>query len=167
MPRFKKQTIHSAGLNLHGWLGEVHRNSMVSVLVVDDVEALRKSISTLLKKDPSLEIVGEASDGVRAVQMAGELQPAIILLDINLPRLDGILAGGWIRKLSPDSKIIFVSQEFASDVVHAAMEIGASGFVLKSDLAENLISAIRAAIRGEKFMSNELVRYLSWNKSKK
>lgn len=140
---------------------------MVSVLVVDDVEDWRKSIPALLKEDPSLEVIGEASDGVRAVQMAGELQPTIILLDINLPRLDGIQAGGWIRKLSPDSKIIFVSQEFDTDVVHAAMGIGASAFVLKSDLAENLISAIRAAIRGEKFMSNELIRYLSWNKSKK
>lgn len=140
---------------------------MVSVLVVDDVEDWRKSISALLKKDPSLEIVGEASDGVRAVQMAGELQPTIILLDINLPRFDGILAGGWIRKLSPDSKIIFISQEFDSDVVHAAMEIGSSVFVLKSDLAENLISAIRAAMRGEKFMSNELIRYLSWSRFKK
>lgn len=137
---------------------------MVSVLVVDDVDDWRKSISALLKKDPSLEIVGEASDGVRAVQMAGELQPTIILLDINLPRLDGIQAGVWMRKLSPDSKIIFISQEFDSDVVRAAMEIGSSVFVLKSDLAENLISAIRAAMRGEKFMSNELIRYLSWSR---
>lgn len=138
----------------------------VRVLVVDDVEDWRKSICLLLKEDPMIEIVGEASDGVRAVQMAQEMQPTVILLDISLPRLDGIQVAGWMRKLSPNSKIIFVSQQIDVDVVHAAMEIGASGFVLKSDIVESLISAIRAAIRDEKFMSSKLVHYLSRNWSK-
>lgn len=138
----------------------------VRVLVVDDVEDWRKSICLLLKEDPMIEIVGEASDGVRAVQMAQEMQPTVILLDISLPRLDGIQVAGWMRKLSPNSKIIFVSQQIDVDVVHAVMEIGASGFVLKSDIVESLISAIRAAIRDEKFMSSKLVHYLSRNWSK-
>jgi len=139
---------------------------LVRVLVVDDVEDWRKSISLLLKEYPTIEIVGEASDGVCAVQMAQEMQPTVILLDIGLPRLDGIQVAGWIRKLSSKSKIIFVSQQIDPDVVHVAMEIGASGFVLKSDIVQSLISAIQAAIRGEKFMSNELVRYLSRDRLK-
>ena len=139
---------------------------LVRVLVVDDVEDWRKSIVLLLKEDPTIEIVGEASDGVDAVQMAQEMQPTVILLDIGLPRLDGMQVAGWMRKLSPDSKIIFVSQQIDLDVVHAAMEIGAYGFVLKSDIVESLSSAIHAAIRGEKFMSCKLVRYLSRHRSK-
>src|SRR5579872_3501058 len=138
--------------NMQGQLTRLRGMALVRVLVVDDVEDWRESIFSLLKKDPTIEIVGEASDGVHAVQMAEEIQPTVILLDIGLPRLDGIQVAGWIRKLSPNSKIIFVSQQIDADIVHVAMEIGASGFVLKSDIVENLISAIHAAMRGEKFM---------------
>lgn len=142
------------------------RMALTRVLVVDDSDDWRKIIFSLMKEDPSLEIVGEALDGVRAVQMAGEMQPAVILLDIGLPRLNGIQAGGWMRKLAPDSKIIFVSQEFDPDIIDSAMRIGAYGFVLKSDITKALVHAIHAAIRGEKFMSSGLVRYLSRNRFK-
>ena len=139
--------------------------ALVRVLVVDDGEDWQRSISALLKEEPSVEIVGEASDGVQAVQIAGELKPTIVLLDIGLPRVNGIQAGEWIRKLTPDSKIIFVSQEFDPEIIDAAMQIGAYGFVLKSDLTETLIPAIHAALGGEKFMSKGLVHYLFRNRS--
>src|SRR6185312_12390895 len=139
----------------------LRRMVLVRVLVVDDVEDWRKSISLLLKEYPTIEIVGEASDGVCAVQMAQEMQPTVILLDIGLPRLDGIQVAGWIRTLSSKSKIIFVSQHIDLDVVDVAIDIGVSVVVLISEIVQSLISAIQAAIRREKFMSNQLVRYLS------
>ena len=133
--------------------------ALARILVVEDSEDWRKLIVCLLREVPSFEIVGEAWDGVRAIQMAGEMQPTVVLLDIGLPRLNGIQAGAWILKVAPAAKIIFVSQEFDRDLVDAALEIGAYGFVLKSDAGEALIPAIRAVTRDEKFMSDGLVRY--------
>ena len=140
--------------------------ALARILVVEDSEDWRKLIVCLLREVPSFEIVGEASDGVHAIQMAGEMQPTVVLLDIGLPRLNGIQAGAWILKVAPGAKIIFVSQEFDRDLIDAAMEIGAYGFVLKSDAGEALIPAIRAVIRDEKFMSDGLVRYLFVSRSK-
>ena len=139
---------------------------LVRVLVVDDAEDWRRWTSSRLKVDSSFEIAGEAVDGVQAVKMAQELQPEIILLDIGLPRLNGIQAGGWIRQVAPAAKIIFVSQQFDVEIVDAAMQIGASGFVLKSDAAEALMDAIRAALRDDRFMSRAVVRSLFRNKFK-
>jgi len=132
--------------------------ALVRILVVEDSEDWRKFLVRLLREVPSSEIVGEASDGVHAIQMAGEMQPTVVLLDIGLPRLNGIQAGARILKVAPGAKIIFVSQEFDRDLIDAAMKIGAYGFVLKSDAGKALIPAIRAVIRGEKFMSDGLVR---------
>ena len=137
---------------------------LVGVLVVDDNEDWRKWTLSRLKEDPSFAIVGEAEDGVRAVQMAQELQPEIILLDISLPRLNGVQSGAWIRKVAPAARIIFVSQQFDADIVDAALQIGASGFVLKSDAGEALMDAIRAALRDDRFMSRGAVRNLFRNR---
>jgi DNA-binding NarL/FixJ family response regulator len=141
--------------------------ALARILVVEASEDWRKLIFSLLREDPSFEIVGEASDGMQAVQMAGEMQPTAILLDIGLPRLNGIQAAAWIRKVAADAKIIFVSQEFDPDILDGAMRLGASGFVLKSDAGEALIPAIRAVIRDEKFMSAGLSRYRFRNNLKK
>jgi len=140
--------------------------ALARILVVEDSEDWRRVIVGLLREVPSFEIVGEAWDGVQAIQIAGEMQPTVVLLDIGLPRLNGIQAGAWIRKVAPAAKIIFVSQEFDPDLIDAAMEIGAYGFVLKFDAGEALIPAIRAVTRDEKFMSDGLVRYLFGSRSK-
>jgi DNA-binding NarL/FixJ family response regulator len=140
--------------------------ALARILVVEDSEDWRKLIVCLLREVPAFEIVGEALDGVHAIQMAGKMQPTVVLLDIGLPRLNGIQAGACILKVAPGAKIIFVSQEFDRDLIDAAMEIGAYGFVLKSDAGEALIPAIRAVTRDQKFMSDELVRHLFGSGSK-
>jgi DNA-binding NarL/FixJ family response regulator len=89
--------------------------------------------------------------------MAETLKPNIILLDIGLPGLDGIKAGELILKLAPETKIIFVSQEFDADIVRAALQLGAWGYVLKSDAARELVLAMHSAVRGEKFVSRRLI----------
>ena len=129
--------------------------SAVCVLVVDDFEDWRRFISYRLRAEP-FEIIGEASDGLRAVQLAEQLQPTVVLLDIGLPGLGGIEAGGWIRSVAPETKIVFVSQESDPDIVRDALRLGAWGYVQKFDAAQELVNAIHTVVRGEKFVSRSL-----------
>jgi DNA-binding NarL/FixJ family response regulator len=125
----------------------------VRILLVEDFQPFRKLIRTLLDRKPGLQIIAEATDGQEAVHQAAELKPALILLDIGLPSLNGLDAARQIRELSPDSKILFVSQEFSPEVVQEAMNLGASGYVLKRRLASDLLPAVDAVLRGETFIS--------------
>ena len=112
--------------------------SSVRVLVVDDYEPFRRFICSTLRKRPALQIVGETSDGLEAVHKAEELQPDLIVLDIGLPTLNGIEAARRIRKLSPESKILFMSQESSADVVQEALALGALGYVVKAHAGSEL-----------------------------
>ena len=124
----------------------------IRVLVVEDSGLFRKLICSTLRERPELQLVGEVSDGLQAVRTAKELQPDLIVLDIGLPSLNGIEAARRIRKLSPKSKILFVSQESSADVVRAALGTGAQGYVLKSDAGSELLVGVNAVLRGEQFV---------------
>ena len=133
--------------------------SLTRVLVVDDAECWRLFVSCMLQAEPTLEIVFQASDGLNAVQAAERLQPTVVLLDIGLPGLDGIQAGGRIRKVAPHAKIVFVSMERDPDIVEVAWQLGAWGYVLKCDAVRDLATAIHTVVRGEKFLSRSLAGY--------
>jgi DNA-binding response OmpR family regulator len=120
--------------------------------VVDDVEAFRRFICSTLHDKLELQTILEASDGVGAVAAAQALQPDLIVLDIGLPKLNGIEAARRIRELAPQSKILFVSQESAVEIVQAAFSAGASGYVVKMDAGRELSTAVRAVLRGERFV---------------
>ena len=122
------------------------------VVVVEDHEQFRRFIYSTLAKAPELQVVDMASDGLAALQKAEELQPDLILLDIGLPKLNGIEAARRIRKLSPKSKILFVSQESSADIVREALGTGASGYVVKSDAGSELLEAVSAVLRGDQFV---------------
>ena len=126
------------------------------VLVVDDYEPWHAFVSNALKKQPHLEIVAQASDGLEAVQRAKELQPDLILLDIGLPRLNGIEAARRIREVSPTSKILFVTENRSPEVAQEALSNGAGGYVVKSDAASELLPAVKAVLEGERFISASL-----------
>jgi DNA-binding response OmpR family regulator len=106
-----------------------------------------------------LRVIGVASDGLEAVQKAEELQPDLILLDIGLPSLNGIEAARQIRKLSRNSKIIFVSQESSAEMVQGALGTGAQGYVLKSDAGRELLGSVNAVLRGTQFVSSSIKGY--------
>ena len=126
------------------------------ILVVDDYEPWHAFVSTALKKQPQLEIVAQACDGLEAVQRAEQLKPDLILLDIGLPTLNGIEAARRIREVSPTSKILFVSENRSPDVAEAALSNGAGGYVLKSDAASELLPAVKAVLEGKRFISASL-----------
>jgi DNA-binding NarL/FixJ family response regulator len=126
------------------------------VLVVDDYAPWRGFVSTTLRKDPELEIVGNASDGLEAVQEAQQLQPDVVLLDIGLPKLNGLEVARRIREVSPASKILVVSQNNSADVARKALETGALGYVVKSDGPKELVSAVKAVLEGKRFISSGL-----------
>ena len=100
-----------------------------------------------------MPVIGVASDGLEAVQKAEELQPDLILLDIGLPSLNGIEVARQIRKRSPESKILFVSQESSAEMVQVALGTGAQGYVFKSDAGRELLEGVNAVLRGEQFVS--------------
>ena len=125
------------------------------ILVVEDYEPFRSFISSTLRKEPGFQIY-EVADGLVAVRKAEELQPELILLDIGLPSLNGIDAARRIRKVSPDSKILFVSQESSTEVVREALALGALGYVVKVHAGTELLPAVEAVLQGRQFVSSGL-----------
>ena len=112
---------------------------------------------TLMQGD-DCTVVGEAADGLDAVQKAEELQPDVILLDIGLPLLNGMEAASQIRDIAPNAKVVFLTQNNDPDVVRSALSDGAAGYVLKMDAGRDLLPAVEAVLRGEIFLSNRLRR---------
>jgi DNA-binding NarL/FixJ family response regulator len=129
---------------------------LVRILLVDDNEPWRHWVRSMLTNHAGLLIVCEVSDGIEAVQKAKELQPDLILLDIGLPRLNGIEAAGQIRQVSADSDILFLSQNHDADIVQAALSTSARVYVLKVRAARELAAAIEAVLRGERFIGRGL-----------
>jgi len=127
------------------------------VLVVEDFAPFRQLICKMLANRPHLQVIGEVSDGLEAVQKALELKPDLILLDIGLPSLGGIEAARQIRKLSPGSKIVFLSQESSPDVVQEAVSLDTCGYVLKAKAGSDLFAAVDAALDGVRFVSGGLL----------
>ena len=135
--------------------------SKVRVLVVDDHEPFRRFICSTLLKKPELRIVAEASDGLDAVQKAEALRPDLIVLDLGLPKLNGIEAARQIRKLSPNSKILFVSQESSSDTAREAIALGALGYVVKAYAGTELLPAVTAVLGARQFIGSGLSDYFA------
>ncbi len=126
----------------------------IRVLVVDDFQPFRAFVFSVFSQAPELHVVGEVSDGLEAVQKAIELQPDLILLDIGLPRLNGIEAARQIRRLVPSSQILFLSQESSPDVVREAISLGAMGYVVKAHAGSELLAAVEAVRQGRRFLSS-------------
>lgn len=124
------------------------------ILVVEDFIPYRRFILSTLASMGDLQVIGEVSDGLEAVQQAVELQPDLILLDIGLPSLNGIEAARQIRKLIPESKIIFLTQESSAEVVQEALSLGARGYVVKTMAESELLTAVEAVLLGKTFVSS-------------
>jgi DNA-binding NarL/FixJ family response regulator len=116
-----------------------------------------------LEENPALGAVGCASDGSEAVLIAAELHPDLLLMDVNLPQLSGIKAVERIRGLSPESKILFVSQDLDSDVALAARDAGGLGYLVKSDTENELLTAVESVMSGKRFVNARMANRLIGN----
>jgi DNA-binding NarL/FixJ family response regulator len=121
----------------------------IRVPLVDDYEDWRNQVRVLLQARPEWLVICEASDGAEAVQKAEEVKPDLILLDIGLPKLNGIEAAQRIRQSSPNSKIVFLSTDNSIDTIQVAVSTGARGFVCKVHAQTELLPAIDTVLRGE------------------
>jgi DNA-binding NarL/FixJ family response regulator len=126
----------------------------IRTLVVEDFEPFRRYVTSMLQQRPELNVVGEVEDGLTAVRMATDLEPELILLDLGLPKLDGMEAARRIRKAVPESKILFVSQQSSKEIVQEAVALGARGYVVKAHAGRELLAAIDAVLQGNVFFSN-------------
>jgi DNA-binding NarL/FixJ family response regulator len=126
------------------------------VLLVDDYEPFCKLARSILQRNTNIQVVGQVSDGLEAVQKAAELCPDLIVLDIGLPTLNGIEAARRIREVSPGSKILFLSQESSADAVNEALSLGARGYVVKAHAGSELLSAVEAVLQGHRFVGGRL-----------
>ena len=119
---------------------------VVRVLVVEDNSIWQEIIVRKLQEQANLQVVGIVADGLEAVHNAEELQPDLMLLDIGLPRLNGIEVAKRVRNAAPAVRILFVSGECCSDIIREALRIGALGYVYKPNVGSDLLPAIQAAL---------------------
>jgi two-component system, NarL family, response regulator NreC len=129
---------------------------MIRVLLAEDHVMVRAGLQALLERDKDIKVIGEASNGQEAIDLTSELQPDVLVLDIMMPRLNGIQAAEQIRTLKLPVKILFVSMYSDTGLVRQALQTGAKGYVLKTSAGEELLQAIRAVAKGETYLGEEI-----------
>lgn len=135
-------------------------NGNVSILLADDHAILRAGLRLLIENQPGLQIVGEASDGKEAIQKAKELQPDLVLLDLNMPNLDGLGALTQIKQEVPSSRVLILTMHDDVSYLQEALRAGASGYVLKKVVDSELLMAIQAVMRGEIYVQSAMTSKL-------
>lgn len=133
-------------------------SQMIRVLIVDDHTIVRKGIRALLAEIDDLEVVGEAADGQEAIVQADRLQPDVILMDLAMPRMDGIEATREIKLRQPESRVLVMTSFATDEKVLPAIKSGALGYLLKESAPADLIQAIRQIQRGESSLHPVIAR---------
>lgn len=129
---------------------------MIRVLIVDDHTLVREGLKLLLKPQADLEVVGMARDGIEALEQARKLQPDLVLLDIAMPRMNGVEAVGLICEASPQSRVIILSMYEKEVYARQALSAGARGYVFKGALSEELLTAVRTVVGGDYYFSRRI-----------
>ena len=133
----------------------------IRVLLVDDHAVVRMGLRAFFDLLPDIDVVGEASDGSEGVAMARRLTPDVVLMDLLMPNMDGVTAIGRIKAELPETEIVTMTSFIEEEKVTAALEAGASGYVLKDAEAEEVAQAIRAAFAGEVHLDPQVARLLA------
>jgi DNA-binding NarL/FixJ family response regulator len=136
----------------------MEKNGHIRILLVDDHEPFRRYVFSMLQEQANVQIIGEAQDGLQAVQQAEALQPDVVVLDIGLPGISGIEAARQIGKTSQKARIIFLTQESSPEVVQEALTLGAWAYIIKAEAGAELLPAVEAVSRGEKFVNESSTR---------
>lgn len=132
----------------------------IKVLIVDDHRVVRQGLRTFLELHEDMLVIGEAEDGQEAVELVRQFDPDVILMDLVMPRLDGISATRQVKLLNPNAKVIALTSFTEDDKVFPAIQAGASSYLLKDVSPDNLVEAIRAAFRGEARLHPDIARKL-------
>lgn len=133
----------------------MEQNGHIRVLLVDDHEVFRRFVFSMLEGAVNFQVVGEAADGLLAVQLAKALQPDVILLDIGLPGINGLDAARQIGEVAGKARVIFLTQETSPEVVQEAFDLGAWGYIIKAQAGSELLPAMEAVSRGERFLNSK------------
>lgn len=145
---------------------ELHRNIFdrkITLILADDHEIVRVGLKRFLSFDSNIDIIAEASNGEDAITFVTELEPDIVLLDINMPKVDGIKAAFELRKLFPNLKIIMLSAHEDSFHLEKALRAGANGYLSKEIEVRELLPALQAVMRGERVFSRSILHLIQRN----
>ena len=132
----------------------------IRVLIVDDHAMVRQGLRTFLTLSEGIEVVGEAANGLEAVEQVRQQQPHIVLMDLVMPEMDGIKATRRIRELSPETQVLALTSFIEDEKVFAAIQAGALGYLLKDVSPDHLVEAVKAAQRGEAQLHPEVTKKL-------
>jgi len=135
-------------------------NAAIRVLIADDHTLVREGLGRLLRDIPGFEVVGEAVDGRQAVDLAGELHPDVLLLDLSMPGLHGLEALRQIHRRVPKTRVLILSMHKNDAYVRQALQAGAAGYILKDCAADDIVSALRAVFAGEYFLSPDISKFV-------
>jgi len=130
---------------------------MIRVMITDDHLIVREGLRLILETADDLEVVGEAVDGVECLRLVPELNPDVILMDLQMPRMDGITAIGHLRSEHPQIAIVILTTYNEDDLMIRGLQAGARGYLLKDSSRENLLDAIHAAVKGETLLKPEIL----------
>jgi len=154
-----RQARHKlAGTAVHGLLSASQGKSgkwvmAIRILVVDDHPVVRQGLKTLLEGQSGWEVVGEASDGLEALDKADSLQPDVVVLDVTMPKMHGLEACRLLRQKTPGPEILFVTQHDSPHMMREALDAGARGYVVKSNAARDLLEAVEAVSQHRVFVA--------------
>ncbi|GAQ56546.1 response regulator [Streptomyces acidiscabies] len=135
-------------------------DTKIRVLIADDQQMIRQGFTVLLDKQPGIEVIGQAVDGLDAVEKAAELTPDVVLMDIRMPDLNGIEATRRITALLPDMKVLVLTTFDLDEYVYEALRAGASGFLLKDASADQVAEAVRIVASGDAMLAPGITRKL-------
>jgi DNA-binding NarL/FixJ family response regulator len=133
---------------------------VLRILLVDDHDLVRQGLRSMLEAEPGWTICGEAATGRQAIDMAEQLQPDVVVIDIHMPGMDGLQATREILTINPQIEIVVLTIDETKEVVQAAREVGARGIVMKSDAVRNLVAAVAALARHEPFYTHKASQIL-------
>ena len=136
----------------------IDRVTKMRIFVADDHGIVRAGIRLLLERQPDIEVVAEAADGVEAVEQALAVRPDLCILDVGMPRMTGLQAAREIRSHLPDARVLMLSMHDDEHYLFEALKAGASGYVLKREADQDLVGAVRAVGGGEAFLTNAAER---------
>jgi DNA-binding NarL/FixJ family response regulator len=135
-------------------------DDQISILIADDHPLMRKGLRLSVEEDPGLKVVGEAADGESALSLIAKLQPDIVLLDIEMPKLDGLGVARELAKRGLKTQIIFLTLHSNQDLFRSAMDLGCRGYILKDSAVQEVVAGVRAVASGRHFLSSAITANL-------